>query len=66
MLVMYTHNFDVKTKKNGQRNHKTAVEDVISTGKDNKPVSGRVFCKKVGSRLNNQSNQLIGAKAGVG
>ena len=56
----------MKTKKNGQRNHKTAVEDVISTGKDNKPVFGRVFCKKVGSRLNNQPNKLIGANAGMG
>ncbi len=63
---MYTHNFGVKTKKNGQRNHKTAVEDVISTGKDNKLVFGRVFCKKVGSRLNNQPNKLIGANAGMG
>jgi hypothetical protein len=66
VLVIYKHNFDVKIKKNGQRNHKTTVDDVISTGKDNKPVSGRVFCKKVGSRLNNQSNPLIGAKAGMG
>jgi hypothetical protein len=66
VLVIYIQNFDVKTKKNGQRNHKTAVDDVISTGNDDKPVTGRVFCGKVGSRLNNQSNQLIGANAGMG